>query len=513
MLLQFQLHYPGGMSDNSPAFQRRDFGQKALSPEGTAEFRCVNRPSGTYACLTPNPALKRRAIVVRPFGTKTSPTGKRNGYPPLLHNIRILIAGALLAISFVLQAEQLPELSLQKAHEAALRNHPRISVADLRALAARQVTREARSGFFPNLSANVVAVGTAHDNTRLAAIGGLNNPSIFERNAEGLILTQLITDFGRTANLTSSARLRAQAEEDSAQATREQILLQVDAAFYSALQAQAVARVAQQTVTTRQFFLDQVTALASNKLRAELDVSFARVNLEEGKLLLSKAGTDLQAAFAQLSTLMGSRESGRYRLAEEPLPANTNTNASELIQQALQTRPDLLRFRHERDSAATFARAEKALRYPTIAAFGSAGVVPIHDPQLPDNYAAAGVSLSVPLFAGGLFSARRQEADLRARAVEENLRDEENNIVRDVRIAWLNAQNAFDRLGITRQLVENASRSFDLAQARYNNGASSIVELNQAQLNKISAEISYANTKYEYLLQRSALNFQTGTLR
>jgi len=119
----------------------------------------------------------------------------------------------------------------------------------------------------------------------------------------------------------------------------------------------------------------------------------------------------------------------------------------------------------------------------------------------------------VPLFAGGLYSARQQEAELRARAAEENLRDEENNIVRDVRIAWLNAQNAFERLRITGQLVDNASRSFDLAQARYNNGAGSIVELNQAQLNKISAEISYANTRYEYLLQRSALNFRTGALR
>jgi outer membrane protein len=409
--------------------------------------------------------------------------------------------------------EKWPELSIQKAHETALQNHPRITVADLRALAAHQVTSEARSGLFPSLSANAVAVGTAGDNTRLAAIGGLNNPSIFERNAEGLILTQLITDFGRTANLIGSARLREKAEQDNAQATREQILLQVDAAYYSALEAQAVSRVAEQTVSTRQSFVDQVTALASNKLRSDLDLSFAKVNLEEARLLLSKAGSDLQAAFSQLSALMGLRQSSNYHLLEEPLPHDLSTNASDLIQQAQQSRPEALRFRHERDAAFRFARAERALAYPTIAAFGSAGVVPIHDPQLPDNYAAAGVSLTVPLFTGGLYTARQREAELRARAAAENLRDEENNIVRDVRIAWLNAQNAFDRLRISRQLVENASRSFDLAQARYKNGASSIVELNQAQLNKISAEITYATTRYEYLLQRSALNFQTGLLR
>ncbi len=55
--------------------------------------------------------------------------------------------------------------------------------------------------------------------------------------------------------------------------------------------------------------------------------------------------------------------------------------------------------------------------------------------------------------------------------------------------------------------------SYDLAQARYTNGISSIVEFNQAELSLISAQIAYANTQYEYLFQRSALNFQTGALR
>jgi outer membrane protein len=425
----------------------------------------------------------------------------------------LLLTLALCWMASLANAAAQPTLTLGEAHESALKNHPQISVADLRALAARQVTREVQSAFFPNLSANVVAVGTADNNTRLAAIGALNNPSIFDRNAEGLVLSQLITDFGRTANLSGSARSRAQAEASNAQAAREQILLQVDAAFYSALEAQAVTRVGEQTVATRQLFYDQVSALASNKLRSDLDVSFARVNLEEGQLLLSKAQNDLQASFSQLSTLMGLREPQTYHLAEEPLPAPSSTNASQFVEQALQARPDLLRFRQERDAAHEFARAERALNYPTISAVGAAGVVPIRDAQLPENYAAGGLVLNLPIFTGGLYSARQREAALRARAAEESLRDAENNVIRDVRLAVLNAQNAFERLAITGRLLENASRAFDLAQTRYQNGVSSIVELNQAQLNKISAEIANANTRYEYLLQRSALNFQIGALR
>jgi outer membrane protein len=359
----------------------------------------------------------------------------------------------------------------------------------------------------------VVAVGTAANNTRLSAVGALNNPAIFDRNAEGVMISQLITDFGRTANLTGSAKLQAEAAANNAQATREQILLATDSAFYAALQGQAVATVAHQTVTNRQLFLEQVGAMATNKLKSELDVSFARVNVEDARLLLSKAQNDLQAAFAQLSTLMGAAEPKGYRLVEQPLPPALSPNVDEFVLQALNSRPDLLSLRNQREAALKFARGERALSYPTISAIGSAGVSPIHDEQLHDTYAAAGVVLSMPLFAGGYYAGRREAAQLQAQAAEESLRDLENNVSRDVHIAFLNTENAFDRYRITAQLLENARQAYDLAQARYINQLSSVVEFNQAELAVVDAELAHANTLYEYMLQRSALSFQTGTLR
>jgi outer membrane protein len=425
-----------------------------------------------------------------------------------------LFTGALLLSGvFSCRAADPPQLTVEQAHEAALRNHPLIHVGDLKALIAHQNYREARSGFFPIVSANVVAVGTAGNNTRLAAVGALNNPAIFDRNAEGLMVSQLITDFGRTANLAGSARLQAEAAADDAQATREQILLSVDEAFYSALQAQSVTRVAEQTVTNRQLFLDQVGELAKVKSKSELDVSFARVNLEDAQLLLSKAQNDLQAASVQLSTLTGISEPTVYGLVEPSLPAEASTNATDLVQRALASRPDLLSLRNQREAAIKLARGEKALSYPTISAVASTGVVPVRDAQLPESYAAAGVVMSMPLFAGGYYSARREAAELRAQVGQERLRDLEDNIIRDVRIAWLNTRNSFDRYRITGRLLENARQSYDLAQARYNQQISSIVEFNQAELNLISAQISYENTRYEYLIQRSALDFQAGLLR
>ena len=160
--------------------------------------------------------------------------------------------------------------------------HPQIAAANYLALAAQEVVKETRSGYFPTANLYGTAVGANSEGTRIMA-GGLNNPSVFDRAAGGLQVNQLITDFGRTANLTASSKLQAQAAEPKLELTREQVLLQVDTAYFGALEAQAVLHVAQQTVDTRQLLLDQVTALATNKLRSQLDVSFAQVEFQQAR--------------------------------------------------------------------------------------------------------------------------------------------------------------------------------------------------------------------------------------
>jgi outer membrane protein len=82
--------------------------------------------------------------------------------------------------------------------------------------------------------------------------------------------------------------------------------------------------------------------------------------------------------------------------------------------------------------------------------------------------------------------------------------------VRDVETAWLDANNAFTRLGVTAELLNQANESLALAQTRYKLGLSSIVELSQAQLQQTEAEISNTNAQYQYRLTLATLNFQTG---
>jgi outer membrane protein len=291
------------------------------------------------------------------------------------------------------------------------------------------------------------------------------------------------------------------------------VLLRVDRAYFIALRAQAILRVARDTVAARRLVADQVGALAQSNLKSGLDVSFANVSLSEAQLLLLQANNDAAAAFASLAAALGQPDAPAYALSDEPLPAAPPPDEAALVTQALRDRPDVAGERLTLESSAKFADAERALWFPTISALGAAGVAPYRQAGINSPYSAIGINVSIPLTNGNLFAARHAEARLRAQAEGERLRDLENRVARDVRLALLDAQGGFQRLDLTNQLLDQATQAQDLADARYNLGLSSIVELTQAQLNKTRAEIEQASARYDYQARMAALRYQIGALK
>jgi outer membrane protein len=399
-------------------------------------------------------------------------------------------------------------LSVKDAETLALKNNPAISVARLEALASQQVTREVRSGLWPQAYAEFTGVDS-HDPSRISA-GALNNPQIFPRAAAGTTVSQLITDFGHTTNLVASARLHAKAEDQNAIATREQVLLAADQAFYEALQTRAVLRVAEQTVASRQLLADQVGALTKSKLKSDLDLSFANVNLAQAKLLYLDALNHDKSARASLSAVLGYPTVENFELAEDTEPVMPPpADIDQLIRDAFSKRPEILSLEFESQAAAKLHRADRDLLLPTISALGAIGDAPFRDDHIQSWYGAVGVNMQVPIFNGFLYTAKAREADLQSQAVLNRLADLRNRISRDVRTSWLNASTAYDRVSVSEQLLAQANLAMDLAQTRYKLGLSSIVELSQAQLQQTQAEIGSAQAGYEYRLALAQLRYQT----
>lgn len=406
---------------------------------------------------------------------------------------------------------QAPRLTLAEAERTALAHNPNVSVAHLLQLAQAQVTREVRAGDLPTVNGDLTAVD-ARDNSRITA-GALNNPIVYDRTAAGLTISQLITDFGRTHNLIRNAQSNAKAQMETERATVEDIILAVDQAFYQALTAQSVLKVAQQTVATRQATGDQISALTNQNLRSTLDLSLAQVQVSQAQLLLIDAQNSEQSAMAALNSILGSETGQQYDLVDETPdnPASAPTDAEAMVQIAFSARPDLASLNDRSLAARQFASAEHDLTRPTISALAAGGGAPVRADEIPSPwYGAIGANVSIPIFNGFAFTARAKEADLRAAAASEQVRALRDSIGRDVRTAVLNAQLAFQRIGVSRQLLDQANTALELAQARYKVGLSGIVDLTQSQLAQTQAEIGYTSARYAYQTALAEVRFQTG---
>ena len=408
------------------------------------------------------------------------------------------------------------KLSLQDAEVLALKNHPQVLAAQHVQSAMNQRIAETRSAYYPTLAGDVTG-SQANPRARIGA-GLLNDPSLFNHEGQGFVLSQLITDSGRTPNLVASSRLQAGAAGQTAQAAKYDVLLSVNQAYFGTLRAQAMVKVARETVEARQYLADQVTQLFNNKLKSQVDVAFADVELSRAKLLVLQTQDQVQQAFAELTRALGSQDAATYQLSEEPMPPSPPANAEDLVQQALKARPELASLQLNRDAAYKFERAEKDLSLPNASFLGVGGYISyIAQLQLPrvtpPEYEALGINVQIPKFNGGLFKARREEAHYRAMEADQRLRDEAESVTRDVRMAWAGLSVAYQRLDVTAEMLRAATQAQQLAKGRYDLGLASIVELTDSELNLTDAEIANLSAKYDYQSQYAMLQYTTGALR
>ncbi|HSY34555.1 MAG TPA: TolC family protein [Acidobacteriaceae bacterium] len=402
------------------------------------------------------------------------------------------------------------------AERLALKNNPRVTASRLLALAAGQVTRETRSGELPQISGSIT-VEKAEDASRIGS-GALTDSRLYSHAGTGGSFSQLITDFSHTRNLVASNKLQQKAQDQTALATEQDVLLATDQAFYRLLNAQALLDVAKATVAARGDVQNLTSALTKSALKSGLDLNIASADLSQARLLQLDAEDAVASGSAALAALLATPADTPYHAVEDPEtappppPVPDSSAAINASAQAL--RPDLQALRFDAAADQKFATAQHLQHLPTISALALGGYTPVAPDGVfvPNWYAAGGVNLTLPLFTGFRIDAEAQEAHLRQKAAEKQAQDLSHTIARDVRIAILNAQTAFRRIAVADQFRQQTAQALALAQTRYTLGLSSIVELSQAQLQSTQAVVAAVNARYDYLLSLRSLDYARGQL-
>ncbi len=422
------------------------------------------------------------------------------------------LAGLLnLALTGLAAQDRAAMLTLAEAEQLALRNHPRAAAARLLAEAALETPRQTRALLAPVISGHLTG-SVAENGTRLGA-GQLNPSSLFSRTATGFSINQVLWDFGRVRALSASFDARAAGAADSAGAIRAEIRLRVRDAYFRRLMAEAQLEALRQNLETRRLTQRQIAALVSSNLRSTLDLSFADLAAAEAELALNRAESDVRAGDVDLSAALGLPAAAHFLLRDEPDPEAAPDSPEALVASAIDSRPDVRALRQQVRAARSFAESEQRLSRPTLSAAGVAGMFGPSDANLRQRYGAVGVNLSIPLFNGGQFASRRTEAQKRAEAAQEDLRDLELRVGRDVRLVLVEVQNARQRLELTAKVLDQANRTLRLAQTRYDLGLGTILELATSQLSRTTAEVSARSARYEVLIRQAQLDFQLGRIR
>jgi outer membrane protein len=432
--------------------------------------------------------------------------------------VRILPLIFVLTVVSAAQAQSTPpepmRLSLSDARRLALSIHPNAARAGFDIAARAKAVDIATAPLLPQIGISAASVA-AGPNSRIAAPGGINDPTVIGRNSFGLALSQLVTDFGRTEDIRRAAQSDLAAAEEGRTLTQSQIILDVSLSYYDALRVAQLVNVAEQTVKQANLLRDQIEALQKVKLRSALDLAVAEQNAAEAKQFLLLATDSRDGAMTILSAAMGYRERQSFILEDQETGPIPQFRTEDLEIKAEEQNPALRALTRAFDASRLRARAAEEAFNPTVQVQAYIGATPQHasDQKIANTYAVGGLTISVPIYSGEALSATAGRAKFESAGIAAQLSDQRNRLLRDVRLAENSVATAYTNIGLSLSLLDTSKRTFELVKARYDIGSSSIIDLSAAQLRLTEASIKYSNAKFEYLKKMISLEFLTGDLK
>ena len=422
-----------------------------------------------------------------------------------------LLMVAVLLLPFSAAAEELirpgDTLELQRCIEIALKKHPGILAAVHTLRAGESRVGQARSGYYPQLSGSVSYSRTDPTSSTSGRLSS-NSGNAYDSYGSSLTLSQKLYDFGKTSAQVKIQSLNLDASRSDLDQVSAQVVLGVKQAYYGLLSAKRNRDVARDVVVQYEQHLRQAKAFFEIGVKPKFDVTKAEVDLSNAKLSLLKAENAFQLARVALNNALGMAGAPDYEIQDSLNFQHLEVNLEALLKKAYDRRPDLRAIAVKKKSLEETVVLQQKGYYPYLT--GSAGYGWGGDSFPLDQGWNIGATLNVPLFSG--FSTRYEVEEARAnldilKANEESLRQ---GIFLEVKQAWLNLQQAEERIVTSDVTVRQAAENVDLANGRYASGVGSPIEVTDALVAQSNAKTSYIAALYDYNVAHASLEKATG---
>jgi outer membrane protein len=403
-------------------------------------------------------------------------------------------------------------LTLNECVRIAWGEQPQVAVAERNRQIAWERVKSVRANLLPQLSAGYQF--RRFLSTR--SVFQLGLPRLVTTTTEfketSLSVSQLLFDTFQTPLQIQQAKAQANAASSTYERTKADIALQVTQQFFTVLQAKAQVRLQERVLERARRLLEAAEAGFKAGTVARLDVLRAQVQVRTAEVDLLSAQNQERVAMLTLRNLMGVSDDFTFDIAEptEEPPADF-PSLTQLLAQAFRQRPEVREAEWQRESAEAARQLARIAMLPTLTVNGSYNRYPSSSRNIGKEW-SVNLIVGFPIFDGGRLRAELMTAELQREQAELTLQRTLNDIRLQVQQAYLNWQNARERLAAAQEAVKEASETARLTEEAYRAGAASLLDVLNAQVALAQAEAQELQARYDLRRAIFALRHAIGEI-
>lgn len=395
--------------------------------------------------------------------------------------------------------------TLEDCLQHGITTHPQIRVAASNVAAGKARLLQSRSGHDPQIS---LRANWSHSKTDSSSRPITDAAT--DSTSESVAVSKTLYDSGQRQMSEKSARESLAAANARYDSTLTEVAAAIKAAFFRAQQAKALLQVRLETLTGYERHLEKVQSFVEVGSRPPFDITRAQVDVANARVDLISSRSQLKVTLANLARSIGLDTSisiAGFDTVE--LPTVAPESKEQLLQEALQ-RPEIRSANFQRQAAHySVKEAQRNLR-PTLSASAdyrwSGTATPL------DRQWGTGVTMAWPVFDGSITRARIDSAKSQLDNSTASLENLRISVIAELENALTGVSDAVERYDATNYLVQQASESLHLAEARYDAGLSSPIEITDARVEFARARGNQVVTYFDGLIAWTELEKVLGRL-
>lgn len=416
------------------------------------------------------------------------------------------------ASSLRAQAPASDSLSLDSAIARVLATYPAVDQASRGVIASQFRVRGSRSAYYPE----VVAEGSYArvDPVPSFDIPGQGSVKLFPANNYDahVAVRQTVFDFGRRAAEVAYSESFGQSAEHNVELVRAGLAFEAIRTFYAILYHERNLNVQDEQIAALTRHLEVTREKVRTGSATDFDVLTTQVRVATAESQRVDVANTLERERVRLRGLLDLPPDAPLRLAGTFDVTAPTLRADSLVALALAQRPELKLTRDAEAAAGIQTRLASVGDRPSVNVGVTAGVKNGYIPNLNEARANwnAGIRVDVPVFNGFRRSSRVDEARANFEAARDRTRDVERRVATEVQQAIADVRASEQQLSTSELQVRQAEQAVSLAEARYDAGVITNLDVLDAQTSLEAARLVALKARYDLVRSRYELDRALG---